>query len=244
MILREIKPFKLLKDIYALGLGVWLPKRKVFVVADLHLGYEEYLNKQGILIPRQQFKLTNELLEKMLATIKPETIIINGDLKHEFGKISQQEWNETLKILDILSLHSKKIVLIKGNHDTILGPIARKRNLSVKDLYSIGDICITHGHKIWKDKNFLKAKTIIIANEHPAISIKEGIKSELYKCFLVGKWRLKNLVVMPSFLPIIEGTDVRKEKVLSTYLHQPLQNFNVFIVGDKIYNFGRLRNIK
>ena len=244
--LSAIKPVKLLPGIFAIGLGVWMPKEKVLIISDLHIGYEEALNKEGILVPRQQFKLTKDLLERMLSSINPETIVINGDLKHEFGKISEQEWRETLKILDLLSAHAKKIVLVKGNHDTILEPIARKRKILLVDFYfpdKKKDICITHGHKIWKDKEFLHAKVIIIGNEHPSVSLREGVKSELYKCFLVGSWKSKKLIAMPSFLPIIEGTDVRKEKILSPYLRQPLKNFEVFIVGDKVYRFGKLRNL-
>ncbi len=240
----EIKPIEILQGIFALGLGVWIPKKKLLAIADLHIGYEEALNAEGILVPRQQFKLTKELLERMLAEVKPKIIVINGDLKHEFGGISKQEWRETLAIFDLLSNHSKKIVLIKGNHDTILEPLAKKRNLKIKDFYCIEDICITHGHKILAEKEFQAAKILIIANEHPAISIREGVKSELYKCFLLGKWKSKKLIVMPSFLPIIEGTDVRKERILSPYLQQSLANFEVFAVGDKVYRFGKLKNIR
>lgn len=247
--LSEIKPIRLVEGIFALGPSIWMPKERVLIISDLHIGYEEALNKEGILVPRQQFKLTKALLERMLSSLptKPEAIMINGDLKHEFGKISEQEWRETLKVLDILTSHAGKVVLVKGNHDTILEPIARKREISIVDFYfpdKKKELCITHGHKIWKDKEFLKAKTIIIGNEHPSISIREGAKSELYKCFLVGKWRRKNLIVMPSLLPIIEGTDVRKEKLLSPYLHRPLKNFEVFIVGDKVYRFGKLGDLR
>ncbi len=90
----------------------------------------------------------------------------------------------------------------------------------------------------------MRSKIIIIGNEHPSISLRDGVKSELYKCFLVGRWKGKKLIVMPSFLPIIEGTDVRKEKVLSPYLKQSLGGFDVFIIGDKVYRFGKLKGLK
>jgi len=32
--------------------------------------------------------------------VKPEIVIINGDLKHEFGRISRQEWNDVVKIIE------------------------------------------------------------------------------------------------------------------------------------------------
>lgn len=243
--LEKIELVELVNNTYALGLGIWLEKSRTLVISDLHIGYEEALNKQGIFVPRQQFKLTKELLAKMFSVVKPEEIVINGDLKHEFGEISKQEWRDTLKFLDIISEKARRVVLVKGNHDTILLPLAKRKGLEIVDFYfPYKETCITHGHKVWKDKGFLKAKILIIGNEHPAISIKEGVKSEIYKCFLVGKWKKKVLIVMPSFLPIIEGTDINREKLLSPYLQQNLSNFRVFVVGDKIYEFGKLSKLK
>jgi len=60
------------------------------IISDLHIGLEEALNKQGILIPRFQFKEIKQRLEPLLLK-KIKVIVINGDLKHEFGTISEQE---------------------------------------------------------------------------------------------------------------------------------------------------------
>ena len=116
---------------------------RTLIVSDFHIGYEEALNKQGILMPRFQFKEVIERLESIFKKLKGkkiDRIVILGDLKHEFGTISEQEWRHTLRLLDYLGLHCREIVLIKGNHDTILGPIARKRNVKVRDYYLIGPI--------------------------------------------------------------------------------------------------------
>ena len=115
--------------IAAVDLGLWLQKEKILILADFHLGFEEALNRIGVFVPRLQFKDTVKRLEKIFEQVKPEKIIINGDLKHEFGKISMQEWRDTLKVIDLLSTHCKQIVLVRGNHDTILGPI---RNIGRK----------------------------------------------------------------------------------------------------------------
>jgi hypothetical protein len=222
-----------------------LINKKILVLADLHIGYEEALNKQGAFAPRIQFKETEIKLNEIFGKIKEklDVIVINGDLKHEFGTISDQEWEETMKILDLLQKYCKQIVLVKGNHDSILGPIAKKRGLNIVESYIIGDVCIIHGDKILDNSSVLSAKILIIGHEHPAISIREEPKVEKYKCFLLGKYKKQQLIVMPSFLPIIEGTDIGKEKLLSPYLHQNLKNFEVFVVGDKTYRFGKLKNI-
>lgn len=236
---------EILKGIEIRDLALLINKN-ILVIADLHIGYEYALNKQGILIPRKQFQDTLKRLKGIFNEVKNiETIIINGDLKHEFGEISSQEWSETLKIFDCLAEHCNKIILIKGNHDTILEPLARKRNLEIKQFYCTEDICILHGDKILRNKEVENSKILMIGHEHPAISLKEGNKSEIYKCFMRGKWKSKQLIVQPSFLPIVEGTDIRREELLSPYLkHSKIKEFEIFIVADKMYKFGKLRNLK
>ncbi len=239
------------------------------VIADVHIGYEEALNKQGILVPRLQFEeIVNRInyIFKALNGNKIERIIVNGDLKHEFGTISEQEWRNTLKFLDLLAKHCNEIILIKGNHDAILGPIAKKRNVKIVENYLVEPIfknasnkdsiikkpikklknktLIIHGNKI-PDKELLKqASNIIIGHEHPAVSLKEGSRIEQFKCFLKGKYKGKNLLVQPSFNTIVEGTDLLRDKILSPFLQQNLDNFNVYIVEDKVYGFGKLRNLR
>ncbi|MBI3027343.1 metallophosphoesterase [Candidatus Woesearchaeota archaeon] len=240
----------------------------ILIIADVHIGYEEALNKQGILLPRLQFGEMVKRIEGIFNRLKNrniEKIIINGDLKHEFGTISEQEWRNTLKFLDLLAEHCNEIILLKGNHDTILGPIANKRNVKVLDSYivetltkkynnektsikknlkKLEKILIVHGNKI-PDKALLKeVSTIIIGHEHPAISLKESYKVEQYKCFLKGRYKGKNLIVQPSFNPINEGTDVLKDKIMSPFLQKNLDNFDVYIVEDKVYEFGKLKGLR
>ena len=229
------------KGIEIIDLGLYIKKHKLLVFADFHIGYEESLNKQGVLIPRFQFKDIIQRLEKILARVKPDTIVVNGDLKHEFGKISEQEWRETLKLIELLAKNCKKLLLTKGNHDKIVEPIAKKRNIGIVDSYEIDGILIIHGDKV--PKNTGKYKTIIIGHEHPAVSIRERGRIEKFKCFLAGKYKRKALIVQPSFNLITEGTDVLRGDLLSPFLHQDLKNFDVYVVADKIYKFGKLRNL-
>ncbi len=233
------------KDIEIIGLSLYLKRFKTLILTDFHMGFEETLNKQGILVPRFQLDKTLKKLDKIFALVKPETIIINGDLKHEFSTISETEWLNTLKLVDYLLKKSKNLILNKGNHDTILEPILKKRNLKINEYTKIDDVYVTHGDKIPENKYFKDSKITIIGNEHPAITLKEESRRETYKCFLKGKFENKILIVQPSFNLVTKGTDILREKLLSPFLHQDLSSFEVFIVGkEKVYNFGKLKNLK
>jgi uncharacterized protein len=225
------------KGIEIIDLALYLKKEKILIISDLHLGYEEALNKQGILIPRFQFEEIIRKLEAILKKVNPKIIIINGDLKHEFGRISSLEWKQVTDLLDFFK--NKEIILIKGNHDNILGPIAKKKNVKLVDKYETENILITHGHKIPRKLN----KTVIIGHEHPAISFNNRVDQK-YKCFLMGKYKRKTLIVTPSFNLVSPGTDITKEKLLSPFLKHNINNFEVYIVEDKVYKFGKLSKLK
>ena len=251
---------ELVPGIKAIDLGLWLSNSKTLVLCDFHLGYESELNSKGVLVPRFLYKDVIDRLEGIFARIteKISTIVINGDLKHEFGRISKQEWQEVMRLLDYLERKCDKIVLIKGNHDTILGPIADKQKIKIVDEFVIDfvdnneknrdktnekqSILITHGHKL----PYSLKDIIIIGHEHPAIELKEDARREKYKCYLAGKYRAKTLIVQPSFNLLIEGTNVISQDLLSPLL-KDVSKFNIFVVDEKkkeILSFGRVKNLE
>ena len=242
-----MKSVELMKGIEIIDLALYLKDEQILVLADLHIGYEEKLVKQGVLVPKFHFRDLVKRVEGIFDSLekrkkKVDVVVINGDLKHEFGRISDEEWRNTLKMLDFLGRKCEKIVLVKGNHDTILGPIADKRKVMFVDSFLDGDKMIIHGDKIVKIPSAVK--TIIIGHDHPAVSIYEDLRKEVYKCFLVGKHKRKNLIVIPSLNPLTEGTDVKNEKMLSPFLQKDLGNFDVYIVADKVYGFGKLKKLR
>lgn len=213
---------------------------KTLVISDLHIGYEEALNKQGILVPRFQFPKLERALMKLLDKEKPSTVVINGDLKHEFGAISEQEWRETLKVIDMITKKAK-LILIKGNHDTILSKIAGKRNVEIKEYHMENGFYICHGDKIPENFDFVKARNVIIGHEHPAITLREGVKQETYKCFLKFRFKGKNIYVLPSFNFTAEGTDITKEKLLSPFLAGAKEAEVTVSQNGKLYSFGKVK---
>jgi uncharacterized protein len=229
------------KNIQIINLALWIKSEQTLIISDVHLGLEESLHIKGILVPKQQADMIIKSLKIILTKVQPETIIVNGDLKHNFGKNLKQEWNDTLKLIGFLEKHCQELIFIKGNHDNFLKTIAAQRKINVVEDLMISDIFLTHGDKI-KEHN-KNTKTIIIGHEHPAISLTDKSKKEVYKCFLKGKYKNESLIVMPSFNPLSYGSDVLNHRRFSPYL-EDTSNFDVFVVGDKeVLNFGKLKNI-
>ena len=152
-----------------------------------------------------------------------------------------------------------EVIIIKGNHDSVIKPITNKKEVVVVDKLKFGETLIVHGDALVETN----AKRIVIYYEHPAITIREGSKWEKYKCFLKGKWhqkaslsgtsgkgklfqkKSKELIAVPSFNPLLEGTDVLKEELLSPFLkNKNIKNFEVYVVGEKeTFRFGRVKDI-
>jgi len=215
------------------------------IISDLHLGYEHALNKEGFMIPRFQYKKIIARLKEIIAASNASKVIVNGDLKHEFGKISKQEWNEVMDFIEFLKKYFSEIILIKGNHDNFTGFIAEKNGLNVYESYSVENYIVMHGDKIPSNFKEFKEDTIIIGHEHSSIGLRSGERIEKVKCFLKGQVDNKNFVVMPSFNFITEGSDCLQEKTISPFLKGvSLGDFEVYAVENfEVMNFGKIKDL-
>lgn len=247
---------ELLPSTQIVDLGLYFTKHMLLAITDLQFGYEESLNKRGILVPRFAHQDMLKRMETMLKqcsslsnTKKIGAVLINGDFKHEFGTISETEWRHCVRFLKLLQEYTDIIILVKGNHDTMLEPIAKTRGLHVVDHYILDDVLFVHGDTLpalLSDKKMMKnISTIVIGHEHPAVILSQWPRSEKYKAFLVGAWKHKKIIVLPSFNQCTEGTDVLKEYLLSPFLKgATISSFDAYLVADKPYYFGKLENLK
>lgn len=225
--------------------AIFFEEEKILVIADLHFGYEKNLEDSGIFIPRSQYKIIKENLEKIFKTTgRLKEIIILGDLKHQFGNIFRQEWKEINNFLNFLEENSERIILIKGNHDGELGQIKNREKVETKNFYVKENLAFLHGNKKYLKVLDKKIKYLFLGHFHPAILLKDNVKRENYKCFLKGKWEGKEVLILPSFFPLTEGVDVN---IYDTNLDYDfdLKNFEVFVpVNEKeILDFGKVKDV-
>jgi len=211
--------------------------KDTLVITDIHLGYETSMQRRGVLIPKVQIKQIKEDLLALLVKTNPKTVVINGDLKHDFGTISEQEWREILQLVDLIQ-QKAKLVLVQGNHDAIMKVIARKKNLKLCDYYLVDDYFICHGDRLFDCDEFMQSKHIVIGHDHPAIVLRDGPKTEKFKCYVVASYEGKELIVLPSFTTLNEGTDVEQGRFLSPYL-KGTKKLHIHIPNDEgVLDFG------
>lgn len=220
-------------------------EKKILVISDLHLGYDEGLRRTGSFMITDLFEETKEELLRILKETGSfdETVIL-GDLKHIFGRILNSEWKDIARLSDLLRNYCKKIVLVKGNHDAVVAPVARQNRLEVCRYYISGSYAFVHGDNDFDVLYTSDVRTWVIGHAHPAISLYEGAKQERYKCFLEGTYKKKEIIVVPSWFSVSQGIDVRIDDLRLAWPVDVAQ-MRVYIVGEGIdvLDFGILKNI-
>ncbi|MAG02737.1 hypothetical protein CMI42_05350, partial [Candidatus Pacearchaeota archaeon] len=117
--------------------------KDTLVIGDLHIGYDEQFHGKamfpGMMIDNIKEKLDGVFDYLDSNNYKVKRIVLLGDVKHVFSQITDIEWREVLSFFDFLKVRSRgaKLMIVKGNHDTILEPICRKRYIDLKEYYKI-----------------------------------------------------------------------------------------------------------
>jgi uncharacterized protein len=147
-------------------------KTKTLLIADPHLGWEMQLQEKGIHVPSQTAKILNKLTA-IIAEVKPDAIVILGDVKytvvsHEFG-----EWQDIPVFFKKLEGYIGNIAIVRGNHDANLEPLLPE---NVEFLPAtgtvIGDVGVFHGHK-WPSPALLGCKTLVMGHLHPVVVFRD-----------------------------------------------------------------------
>jgi len=213
---------------------IFIDKMKTLVFSDLHLGYELSLAEKGIFIPQTQLKEILNRLREIFKRVSANKLVIVGDVKHEFGEASRQEWKEVKELIKYLHGKVKKIILVRGNHDNFLLTICNYLGIEVFDPYYYEkNICFTHGHK--KINYPENTKLLIIGHEHPSLVLKERFDKIKVKCILYGKMKNgKKIICLPAFSSWGMGTDINlisPDDLLSPILREEVNLEELIPIG-------------
>lgn len=219
---------------------------RTLAIGDLHLGYEGAMRRSGVMIPVKLFEKSVADFDSIISkTGELDNIVILGDLKHEFGFILPDEWKYIIKFIEYVKSKCNKLIVIEGNHDSILFPVLGKMGIEGRDYFVWNNVAFTHGDKEYTGMNDKEIDYWVLGHGHPAVSLYDGAKKEKYKCFLSGKYKSKKVIIVPSFFPLIEGTDAREFDMKFAWDFN-LMKFKAFVVSDdlKVLDFGELSKIR
>ena len=148
-------------------------KMRVLVAADIHLGLEHELMLGGISIPSQTEKILSRMLG-YLEEIKPDRLVLLGDVKHNVPRTSWQEKREVPEFLSRLS-SVVKVDVVPGNHDsdlTDMAPLGVRMHPSTG--FVLDGIGYFHGHT-WPDESVVAADHLVAGHLHPAVRLADPL---------------------------------------------------------------------
>ncbi|MFB6204703.1 MAG: metallophosphoesterase [Candidatus Nanohaloarchaea archaeon] len=196
------------------------PGLEMIVIADLHLGLEASMTSMGSYVPEFQLDDLREELEDARRETEASRLLVNGDLKNEF-RTSYAERSEVQEFLQFAKETFDEVILVKGNHDTMIEETVDREGLELQENYSEDGVTFAHGH----EKVGNGYDTLVIGHEHPALKLEDEIGvSEKVDCFLYGEMRDgSNIIVMPSYAQVSEGSQVNEmpqKELLSPVLRE------------------------
>ena len=155
---------------------------RVLVIGDLHLGYEGAMRASGVMVPIKIYDKCIKDFDEIISFVGGfiDKIIILGDIKHGFGTILREEWNEIERFLIYLKEKCSELVVIEGNHDNVLFPILNKIKIVGADYYLWKNIIFAHGDRDFKEMYSKEIKFWILGHGHLAIALYDDIKKENY----------------------------------------------------------------
>lgn len=211
--------YKIIENIYAVAdlPLIYISNFNALVIADIHLGFEEDMAFKGVFLPRIQLNKAIEIVEKAINYVNASILIIAGDVKHRFEKLGKKEAKDLKDFLEFTSKIFKKVVIVRGNHDTYLFSISSRFGVEVYDKLWLDKILIIHGHKHLDDTD--KPEIMIMGHEHPSIAIKDPTTgySSKFPCFLLLPLKRGGyVVILPASGLYQSGTAVSTS--LESYL--------------------------
>ena len=184
--------------------------RKYITVSDLHIGLEGDLLAKGITVG---LSLVSDMVSELLGLVESEHadgIILLGDIKHNVGVISRQEWDNVPVFLKQLSAKAD-VYLVPGNHDGNIGHLVPMNvNIITSKGMTLDDTLLVHGHSMPSDVR-VGVKRIVMGHIHPVFlrkgSVINGERVWLYiqarKEAIFAEKGMLDIVVVPTFNPYL-----------------------------------------
>jgi len=183
--------------------ALWIPGERVLAVGDLHLGYESSHRANGAPLPAMQQRHVLDTLLGLCDRFSPETVVLNGDVKHAFRHLLPQS-RDVAAVCEALQARAALIV-VEGNHDGQIAPMLPEGVTLVKEHLTAGGTWFTHGHLAVAAP--AGAVRRVVSHEHPSLGIRDEVGVTFrYPAYLADA--ATGTVVLPAMSPWASGVDV------------------------------------
>ena len=234
---------------------------KVLVIADIHLGIEWELYHRGFSIPSQVEKRKKRICE-YLENVKPDRIVLLGDIKHNVPRTSWQEKKEVPGFLETIAAYAP-VDIVPGNHDGDIEELI-SGNVTVHGMrgFALDGAGYFHGHT-WPGAELLSAKHVVMSHNHPAVRLTDSlghaisekvwirthfIEKSIRDHYADIDWMDPEVIIMPAFNELCGGIpfneSIREDLLGPVFANHAieLENARAFLLDGT--DLGTIGNIK
>ena len=220
--------------------AVFLEETKTLILADVHVGMEEFIRRTGVLFPLNEKKELLKRLKNLIIEFKPEKVVFLGDFLHHFQKVPYKVY-ETVRELNSL-LKNHEIIVIRGNHDIMLEYILKENtDFKILDYLLECNILMVHGDKTF-DVDF-EFNLLIMGHEHPVLEINK----QRFPSYLEIVQNDFEILVTPAFSNIASGVKINEleSNFMSPYLKK-VKKEDIFpiVIGEEVLKFPDLSKLE
>ncbi len=225
--------------------GAFFPEEKLLVVADLHVGFEATARARGAGLPRVELDVLLPLLDGMLRDHAPETIVLDGDVQHAFGRNLPDEARGVRAVVDAIAARAR-VVLVTGNHDRALSRVVGTRLVVAS--HRAGRLLFMHGHEA--SARAQPEDVLVVGHEHPAIDLALDVRTRVrLRAFLHAPATLDapETLVLPALAPWAAGYDaLRRGPFLGAALAgRARDDFTAWGLGEgEVLEFGNVGDLR
>ena len=199
--------------------AVHWPTCSMLVVSDLHLAKAEHFRSKGLAVPPTVDFQTLSVLTDLLRTVKPQTLVLLGDLFHSVPNRAWSDFERWLK--DEFEAGLQEAVLVRGNHDRAHDSTYESMGLTVVDMWENHGVVLTHEPTDPIPKG---TKVHLCGHIHPAVKLRgAGRQSLRVPCFAQSSTGCEAgyRLTLPAF-----------GAFTGTHLIEPMRGAEVFVVTE------------
>lgn len=236
---------------------------KTLVVADIHLGIEWELYQSGFSIPSQVEKRKRRIKD-CIEKVKPERIVLLGDIKHNVPITSWQEKDEVPEFLKELASFAS-VDIVPGNHDGDIEQLVPE-NVTVHGMrgFVLDGVGYFHGHT-WPHAELFSAAHVVMSHNHPAIRFTDAlghsvsepvwirthfIEKAIRKHYGNIEYSNPEVIIMPAFNELCGGVpfneSVHEELLGPVFANNAieLEKARAFLLdGTELGTIGRIKKL-
>lgn len=168
--------------------AIYLPQRRLLLVADVHLGKSETFQAAGVPIPNAINQATLMRLQHLCDRHEPTKLVILGDLFHSRLALVEEVRHAWAQFLAQIQL---PVSLIVGNHDRALGGQLEQLGVHcIPEPFSLDTLILSHTpHPHPQHLN-------LCGHIHPCIQLKTRLDRLRLPCFYLDQ---NYTLILPSF---------------------------------------------